>query len=217
VEETMKLFKFMWIAFVALALMTGVAQAEENPYELLQGVATKTFNIIKARQTEIQANPDILKEIVEKELVPYVDYRFAGAKVLGKHFKSIAKDRELMGAYFEEFRKYLIATYAVALSQYDDQEVLFEPAKDFDGKKDVTVRALIKDDDRPDIKISFKVRKSSRTNEWKAYDMVAEGISMLSSKSTEFESVLRQDGVEKVIEIMRSVNEKPMTLKNKES
>lgn len=213
----MKIFRTIWIVIAATMLMTGVTQAEENPYELLQSVATKTFAIIKERQKDIQANPDILKDIVEKELVPYVDYRFAGAKVLGKHFKSIAKDRDLMGAYFEEFRKYLISTYAVALSQYDDQDVLFEPAKDFDGKKDVTVRALIKDDGRPDIKIAFKVRKSSRTDEWKAYDMVAEGISMLSSKSTEFESVLRQDGVEKVIEIMRSVNEKPMTLKTNES
>lgn len=208
----MKLLKTIWVALFATIIFSANAQAQENPYELLQTVASKTFDIIKQRQPEIRENPEVLKEIVEKELVPYVDYRFAGAKVLGKYFKEIAKDRELMGMYFEEFRKYLIATYAVALSQYDDQEVLFEPAKDFDGKKDVTVRALIKDDDRPDIKIAFKVRKSSRTNEWKAYDMVAEGISMLSSKSTEFESVLRQDGVEKVIEIMRSVNEKPMTL-----
>ncbi|XOV80649.1 MAG: phospholipid-binding protein MlaC [Aestuariibacter sp.] len=213
----MKIFRTIWTAIFATILMTGATQAEDNPYELLQGVATKTFAIIKERQSEIQTNPDILKEIVENELVPYVDYRFAGAKVLGRHFKSIAKDRDLMGAYFEEFRKYLISTYAVALSQYDDQDVLFEPAKDYEDKKDVTVRALIKDEGRPDIKIAFKVRKSSRTDEWKAYDMVAEGISMLSSKSTEFESVLRQDGVEKVIEIMRSVNEKPMKLKTDES
>lgn len=213
----MNVFKKVVIAAVAFLTLTTGTYADENPYELLQTVAAKTFSVIKERQSDIKANPDVLKQIVESELVPYVDYRFAGAKVLGKYFKDIAKDKDLMGEYFEEFRKYLIATYAVALSQYDDQEVLFEPAKEFDGKKDVTVRALIKDGDRPDIKIAFKVRKSSRTNEWKAYDMVAEGISMLSSKSTEFESVLRQDGVQKVIEIMRSVNEKPMTLTKDEA
>jgi len=29
-----------------------------------------------------------------------------------------------------------------------------------------------------------------------AYDMVAEGISLLSSKQSEFESILRQDGIQ---------------------
>ena len=72
---------------------------------------------------------------------------------------------------------------------------------------------MVKDTDRPDIKIAFKVRKS-RSNDWKAYDMVAEGISLLSSKRSEFESILRQDGIQKVIEIMREVTDKPIRLKD---
>ena len=187
--------------------------ADQDPYKLLQDVATKTFDTIKSEQPKIQANPEVLKEIVEKDLLPYVDYKFAAAKVLGKYFKSTP--REKIPVFFEEFRKYLISTYAVALAQYEDQEVLFEPAKDFKGKKEVTVRAVIQDDARPDIKIAFKVRKNSKTKEWKAYDMVAEGISLLSSKRSEFESILRKDGIDKVIEILQSKNQETISLEKK--
>jgi phospholipid transport system substrate-binding protein len=89
---------------------------------------------------------------------------------------------------------------------------MFEPAKSFEGKKAVTVRAVIKDGERPDIKIAFKVRRSSKTKEWKAYDMVAEGISMLSSKRSEFESILRKDGIDKVIDIMQKKNKEKISL-----
>ncbi|BDX05206.1 toluene tolerance protein [Planctobacterium marinum] len=185
--------------------------AQENPYKILQDVASITFERIKNEQAQIQQDPEILKVIVEEELLPYVDYKFAGAKVLGKYFKSVP--REQIPLFFEEFRKYLIATYAVALAQYEDQDVLFEPEKDFSGKKAVTVRAVIKDDERPDIKIAFKVRRSSKTKEWKAYDMVAEGISVLSSKRSEFESVLRQEGIDKVIAIMQEKNAQKISVK----
>lgn len=204
----------MWLkrvgVVVAIWMLSLTTMAQENPYQILQDVAVKTFERIKTQQELIKTDPEILKLIVEEELLPYTDYKFAGAKVLGKHFKSVP--REKIPVFFEEFRKYLIATYAGALALYEDQEVQFEPAKSFKGKKAITVRAVIKDEGRPDIKIAFKVRRSSKTKEWRAYDMVAEGISMLSSKRSEFESVLRQDGIDKVIEIMKQKNQQKISL-----
>ena len=80
----------------------------------------------------------------------------------------------------------------------------------------MTVRAVVQDPKRPEIKIAFKVRKDSKTNEWKAYDMVAEGISMLNSKRSEFESILRQEGIDAVIALMRDKIGKPVELKQDE-
>jgi phospholipid transport system substrate-binding protein len=75
---------------------------------------------------------------------------------------------------------------------------------------------VVQDPSRPEIKIAFKVRKDNKTNEWKAYDMVAEGISMLNSKRSEFESILRQDGIDAVIALMRDKIGKPVELKQGE-
>ena len=98
-----------------------------------------------------------------------------------------------------------------------DQSVEFEPAKDYRKRKDVTVRALIKDPERPDIKIAFKVRKDKRTNKWRAYDMVAEGISLLSSKRSELEAILRKDGLDKVIEVLNKKNTETISLEKLEA
>ena len=45
--------------------------------------------------------------------------------------------------------------------------------------------------------------------------MVAEGISLLSSKRSEFESVLRQEGIDRVIELMRESIDQPIVLEEK--
>ncbi|WP_373996587.1 MULTISPECIES: MlaC/ttg2D family ABC transporter substrate-binding protein [Alteromonas] len=208
----------MVIMSVWMLSLVGVAQAQEineqNPYELVKGVASKTFDRIKANQEAVKADPEMLRTIMEEELVPHIDYKFAAFMVLGKHFKSVPQEK--MGEYITVFRQYLITSYAVAMGYYDNQTVQFEPESSFDDKKSVTVRAVVQDPKRPEIKIAFKVRKDSKTNEWKAYDMVAEGISMLNSKRSEFESILRQDGIDAVIALMRDKIGKPVELNQDE-
>lgn len=211
--------QYIAVVFVIFSATMSVASAEavddKNPYVLLEQVGLKTFARIKEEQPNIKQDPEVLRTIVREELVPYIDYRFSAFKVLGKHFRKASKE-ELI-EFVTVFREYLVTTYAVALGYYDDQTVQFAPAKELDPKdKQVVVRALVKDDDRPDIKISFSLRKDNKTNEWKAYDMVAEGISLLSSKQSEFESILRQEGIQRVIDLMKDKIEKPISLESNE-
>ncbi|WP_158973093.1 phospholipid-binding protein MlaC [Paraglaciecola sp. L3A3] len=188
-------------------------QADElNPYEMIQVVANKTFDRIKSEQPEIEKNPELLRTIMEEELLPHIDYNFSALKVLGNNFKKVPKDK--IPEYISVFRSYLITTYSIALSYYKNQQVEFQPTREIDDETAVTVRAIIKDPNRPDINISFKLRKNKRTNEWKTYDMVAEGISMLSSKQSEFEAILRKDGIQAVIDLMKGAIAKPLVLES---
>mgnify|MGYP000085148665 FL=1 len=210
-------------AFFTLVLMVVVPVSaqdslpevnSQDPYKMVEQVGNRTFERIKMAQNDIAANPEILRDIMEQELLPYIDYQYSAFKVLGKHLDMKKTDRETLIEYIRVFRQYLVTSYADALSYYDDQEVVFAPAEEFEGDKNVTVRALIRDGDRPDIKVAFKVRKSGKGDEWKAYDMVAEGISMLQNEIKQYEPVMRTEGIEKVIEIMRERIAKPIQLKS---
>lgn len=183
-----------------------------DPYLMVQEVASKTFDRMKAQQLEIQQDPEILRTIMEEELMPYIDYRFSAYKVLGKYARG-AEKKDLL-EFISVFRQYLITSYAIAMGYYDNQTVEFDPVRDFSDRSDVTVRAVIIDDVRPDIKVAFKVRKNRKGEEWQAYDMIAEGISLLSSKQSEFESILRKDGIQEVIAQMRASIDRPVTLNN---
>ena len=210
-----KLGVFLTALFLIVAPVS--AQEEEvntkNPYKMVEQVGTNTFNRIKSQKDEIAKDPEILRTIMEEDLLPYIDYQYSAFKVLGKHFDMKKTDRETLIEYIRVFRQYLVTSYADALSYYDQQEVLFAPEEDFSNDKTVTVRALIRDGERPDIKVAFKVRKG-KGDEWKAYDMVAEGISMLQNEVKQYENIIRTEGIKKVIELMRERIEKPIELKS---
>lgn len=187
-------------------------QPENNPNLMIQEAATTTFNRMKNEQSLIAQNPEHLRTIMRENLLPHVDYKYSAFMVLGNQARKVPKQK--LGEFVNVFREYLVTTYANAMGYYDDQTVTFEPAGDYSDKKIVTVRALIQDEGKPDIKVAFKVRKDRKSNQWGAYDMVAEGISLLSSKRSEFESILRQDGIEKVIALMQQKIDDPIVLQN---
>lgn len=187
-------------------------QEEVNPYEMIQSSAATTFARMKEEQEQIQANPEHLRTIMRENLLPNVDYRFAAFMTLGNRVKTVPEAKR--NEFVEVFREYLVTTYANALGYYDDQSVIFEPAGDYKGKRTVTIRAVIQDEGRPDIKVAFKVRFDRRKNKWGAYDMVAEGISLLSSQRSEFETILRQDGIDTVIALMQEKINQPIVLQN---
>ncbi|MBT1452476.1 ABC transporter substrate-binding protein [Glaciecola sp. XM2] len=220
-HSTMKNTLVKYVGMITLFVLTSAtvnaqeaAQlvSKEDPYDMVQNVASKTFDRIKAQQQLISQDPEVLRLIMEEELMPYIDYRFSAYKVLGKY--SRGADKKDLLEFITVFRQYLITSYAVAMGYYDNQIVEFEPERDFTDRNDVTVRAVIKDDVRPDIKVAFKVRKDRRSGEWEAYDMIAEGISLLSSKQSEFESILRKDGIQEVIKQMRASINQPIQLNN---
>lgn len=177
----------------------------DDPYMFVKEVASATFAKMKQDQALIKGDPDALKRIVEQQLMPHVDHVYAALSVLGTTAKDIP--REKLELFFEQFRLYLLTTYTLSLSNYTDQIVTFEPSKPIEAKKIVTVKALIKEAGKPDISISFQVRRN-KEGQWKAFDLVAEGISMVQSKRAEFAPMIRHKGIDSVIDFMREKSTK---------
>ena len=205
-----QLTQFFSLFVLAIAMANPSYAQQSNPQELLEQATKVTFERIEQEQGRIQSDPNHLRLIIEQELMPYVDHKFAAFKVLGNQFRSVPKDK--IAEFVSEFKEYLVSNFAVALSGYGGQALLFEPVANFENQKSMDIKAVIRSAGRPDIRLNFKLRKSSSTQEWKTYDLVAEGISLLSSKRSEFSSTIRQEGIQAVIDIMRDKNQQTLNV-----
>ncbi|MCL1097690.1 MlaC/ttg2D family ABC transporter substrate-binding protein [Shewanella gelidii] len=179
-------------------------QAEQvnthNPYEMVQVVAKKTFDRFNRDFQKIEADTGHLKVIVREELMPYVDYKYASYKVMGKYLRETTKQQR--HDFVDAFEGYLISTYAQAFTEYTNQKVQFEKGADYTHEKIVEVKVSIIEDGRPPIKLLFKVRRL-KDDSWKAFDMVAEGVSLLASKQSEVTSLIRKEGIDSVIQMLK--------------
>lgn len=207
----------LWISLftIIISVFAGVAQAQDvdktKPYEMMAQVSEMTFSRLKAEQSAIQANPNVLKTVVNEELMPYVNVKYAAYKLLGTHLKKTSTEER--AEFVIAFREYLVASYAQVLTLYTDQKITLEKAKKIpEGKKIISVRVDILDSARPTVKVDFKLRKNKKTGEWQAFDMVAEGVSLLSTKQSEWNGKIRKEGISSVSKELASLAKQPIRL-----
>lgn len=184
---------------------------KSDPFLMIKNVAGKTFKRFANEQQAIQENPNILKDIVREELMPYINYKYSAFKVIGRHLKNTTDEERQ--AFVPVFREYLVTSYAQVFTLYDNQPVEFFPAEDFSDKKIVVVDTRVIMTGRDNIDVSFKVRKDKKSNEWKAFDMVAEGVSLLDSKQAELGGIIRQKGLPYVTELLKQKSERDIVFK----
>ena len=207
--------RLVMIAMLALAPLAAMAADQTNPYKLMNEAAQKTFDRLKAEQPKIRQNPDYLREIVAQELLPYVQIKYAGALVLGRYYKEATPAQR--NAYFKAFGDYLKQAYGQALAMYNGQDYQIAPEKPLGDANIVAIRVTITDPNgRPPIRLDFQWRKNSQTGNWQAYDMIAEGVSMITTKQSEWSDVLRTKGIDGLTAQLQSISRQPITLDNKQ-
>jgi len=205
------------IGILLLACLGSSAQAAypADPFALINEAANRTFDRLNQDQQKIHSEPGYLRVVIRDELMPYVDNKFAAYKVIGSNIKETTpaqRDRFTLA-----FTDYIIATYADALAKYDQQKIKVESPRDLGDDKVVSVNVAVLDPGKPDINVIFKLRQNNKTGEWKAFDMVAEGISLLSSKQSELGGMIRDKGIDVVSQMLEEHNKKPAQLPGKKS
>lgn len=205
--------KIAAIALLSFGFAAQVCAAEvktyNDPYKMIEAVADQTFRRIANDQPVIEKNLEHLRVIVNEELVPYIDSRYAAFRVIGNYIKQTKEeDRD---AFVVAFKDYMVATYAGALTQYKNQKVIFEPARAVGSQNIITIKTRVIDPGKPDINIEFKLRRAKDSENWQVFDMVAEGISLLDSKRAELGNLIRQQGLASVTSLLVEKSKAPIT------
>ncbi|WNN50400.1 phospholipid-binding protein MlaC [Siccibacter colletis] len=203
--------RLLMVAMLVVVAPLAMAADQSNPYALMNDAAKKTFDRLKNEQPQIRQNPDYLREIVDQELLPYVQIKYAGALVLGRYYKDATPaQRE---AYFAAFREYLKQAYGQALALYHGQSYQIAPEQPLGDANIIPIRVTIVDPNgRPPVRLDFQWRKNSQSGHWQAYDMIAEGVSMITTKQNEWSDLLRTKGIDGLTAQLKSISRQPITL-----
>lgn len=196
------MIKKLSIAIFSLVFLvcSNIAFAETSAYDTINNVSKQVFPKLAEENATAKNNEAKLKEIVQKYLMPYVDIKYAAYKVMGANIRNT--NEEQRARFVKAFEIYIIDTYSSALGKYDNQTITVDPNTTGDAKSTI-VNVKVNSNDQT-YQVAFKLRQNTKTGEWKVYDMVAEGISLLSSKQAEFSDLIAKNGIDKVCEMIEN-------------
>jgi phospholipid transport system substrate-binding protein len=186
----------------SLALATAPARAADDaaaqlgPQELVTKVAQDTLKDLDAHRAEYKENPKRVRELVDKNMLPYFDTQYAAQLVLAKYWRTATPEQRKR--FVEAFYQSLLQNYGDALLEFTPNRLKILP---FQGKPDdkvATVRSEVRRDNGQRVPVNYSLRKTD--DGWKAYDVQIEGVSYVKSFRTDFGSEIQQKGPEPVIQ-----------------
>lgn len=200
-----------WSGLIAMALglilCMGEAKAiaaEQNARDMVESAATRAVQALKESKSELEKNPAEIYDFVREYLLPYFDFEYASRLVLGKHWRSATPEER--DRFQEAFQRTLIRSYASSMLQYSDQQITFLPYRETPGSDETTVKTEIETDSGKPVAVDYNLRRNGK-GEWKVYDVIIDGISVvLNYRGTFASEIRRMNGLAPLIDRMEERN-----------
>ncbi len=189
---------FRQLVVILFTFSIGSALAETDPKAMLQQVADNMISFLKENQSKLAEDESLAKNLVRKELLPYVDEVGLGRRVLAKHWKEASEDQQKM--FVEKFVDLVINTYAKGLSQYDGQEFSFEDTELNEAKTVARVKSEMKQKEGEPVRIDYLLKKPKGLDEWRVIDVSIEGISMVQSYRNQFGAEIKKSSLNDMLD-----------------
>jgi phospholipid transport system substrate-binding protein len=166
-----------------------------GPSQLIESSANILLNGIDSRRAEFRKDPTGLYKLVGETLLPHFDTPYSAQLVLGKHWRNATPDQRKR--FVEAFYNSLLYTYGDAMVDFTADRLRVLPTKVDDTTDKATVRTEIKRSNGTKVQVNYSLRKVN--GQWKAWDVVIDGISYVKSYREDYGAEVDQKGLDAVI------------------
>ena len=182
------------------------AFATEAPDELVKRTAEDVLTTVKS-DADIQAGDQAkIFALAEEKILPNFNFDKISRLVLGKNWTRATPEQKT--AFQTEFRTLLIRTYATALSKYKNQTIEYKPLRMAENAATASVKTAILQPGGQPIAVDYSLEK--KTDTWKVYDIVIEGVSLVTNYRGQFAQEIRQNGLDSLIKKLGDKNKAAM-------
>ena len=127
------------------------------------------------------------------------DYTELSKRTLGREWKKMKPEQQK--EFIELFKELLQGVYADRLLAYTDEKVVFDKEIDLKkGRAEVQSNIVLSDG----TKVPIFYRLTNKSGDWKTYDLIIEGVSLVKNYRSQFREIISKDSPEKLLEIMRN-------------
>ena len=190
------------LALLAFNFFNTVYAETASPDVLVENTANEVLKILESDKDIANGDMKKLGRLVEEKIATKFDFNRMSRSVLGRNWGVASKEQQ--DQFTIEFRTLLIRTYSSALSKYRNQTIEYKPLHAEPGDNEVKVNTKIIQPGGPAIPLDYSLEKSEET--WRVYDVSIDGLSLVASYRGQIAEVLKQNGINGVIQKLMEKN-----------
>ena len=198
----MKLRILCLLAVASLFSGSLYAQTDaDDPVSLVENITGKIFADVTENLEEYTENPEALKDIVRRDLMPLLDINYSARLILGRAGRGLEKEK--IEEFATSMSNLLIDRYAQGLLQFSSKIKLHVlPQRGELNEKLTRVKTRVTLPDGGEAPVDYAFRKTP--DGWKAFDVVVEGISYVTTYRNQIMPEVQANGIDSVINRLNS-------------
>lgn len=163
---------------------TARAATTDQAIQMVEKISGELIQIVRSSQSQSNALTQF-----QRMFVTYGDIPVIARSVLGQPWNGMNGAQQ--NAFVAAFQGYLSRKYGTQFREFRDAQVRVTGAKDF-GAKGILVNTVVSYANQPPFSVDWQV--SDRSGKLKMFNVLIEGVSMLSTERSEIRALLAANG-----------------------
>lgn len=186
------------LAVICVFCNATMAQAEtDDPVTLVERITGQIFADVTENFDAYSADHQALKTLVRTDLMPLLDIKYAARLILGRAGRGI--EQEKIDQFADLMSTMLINRYSSSLLYFNSEVKLrVLPQRGELNEKITRVRTRVMTPKGGEAPIDYAFHKT--TEGWKAFDVIVEGISYVTTYRNQIMPDVKANGIDSVIE-----------------
>ena len=184
---------------LAFLLTTNIAFSSNTPDGFLKDSVQEISLLVSKYKDRFETDEEFLRDKMNSSVMPKLDIKLMSKIILGKKIWTEMSESQ-KDDFVEAFKYRMTSTYMKSITAFDGEKVVFLPYEP--GKREniayVKSKYLIPGGD---IAVDYRLIKKSE--EWKVYDIIFDGISLMKNYRADFREHVSQNGIESLITSLR--------------
>jgi phospholipid transport system substrate-binding protein len=172
------------------------ATTERRPIDLVRASVTRVVTVVQSQPAGATLSAPRRAQIrrIAEELF---DFDEMARRALGAHWKDRSPQEQ--AEFVPLFVNLLERSYLTAVGSYPLSTITFQSENISGAYADVRSRII---SDRREVPVEYRLLQSG--GRWAVYDVVADGVSLISSYRSQFNSIIRTSSFAQLLERLRS-------------
>ncbi len=192
------------IGAVGLCLSLGVVQAPAlagPPTDSMKGTIDEVLRIIRDKELKEAAKAEERRALLEKVVAERFDYQEMSRRALGAPWNQLSdKDKQ---EFVSLFQTLLTSSYAEKVESYSGEGVQYLNERTEKDYAEVRTKIL---SGKTEIPLDYRL--INRGTDWRVYDVVVDGVSLVNNYRGQFTKILRASSYSDLVDQLRKKSDK---------
>ncbi len=193
----------VWPAALACAFLwcfavTGSVEGTETPTEAVRETVTQVLRILEDASLKNPAKHAQRRHMLEEIATSRFDYAEMSKRVLGSYWKSLTDTQR--NDFVEVYKTFLSDKYAGRIEDYTGRKQEANYLTERIEGSYAEVRTELRSDKTT---LPMDYRLLVKDGRWSAYDIIIDGVSLVSNYRSQFQKIIRDSSYEELVKKLR--------------